>query len=310
VSVIIPARNEEHNLPALLRSLSSQTLRPQEIIVVDDASTDGTARIACELGAMVVPSQPLPEGWRGKTWACHQGAQAATGGLLLFIDADTWFEPDGLAGILSAYPGGAFSVGPYHHVRQPYEDLSLFFNLNMTLGTAPEGLFGQMLLVDRESYWKIGGHEPVRGRILENFRLAEQYRAAGMARRSVAGKGLLSFRMYPNGLRELIGGWTKAFASGAGHTPAGRLCLIILWMIGLVMAFSGWLRSGDWLQWGGLYLLCAAQVWFFGRKVGAFRWYSSLLYPVPLLFFFLVFARSAMRSGKSVQWKGRQIRAD
>ena len=157
-SVIIPARNEEHNLPTLLGSLASQTLKLHEIIVVDDCSTDRTAELARQLGATVIHSQPLPGGWRGKTWACHQGAKAATGDLLLFVDADTWFEPGGLAHALSAYNQGAFSVGPYHAVRKPYEELSLFFNLNMVVGTVPNGLFGQMLLVDRESYQRIGGH--------------------------------------------------------------------------------------------------------------------------------------------------------
>ncbi len=79
VSVIIPARNEEHNLPTLLRSLASQAVKPHEILVVDDGSTDRTAEVARQLGATVIASKPLPDGWRGKTWACHQGAQAATG---------------------------------------------------------------------------------------------------------------------------------------------------------------------------------------------------------------------------------------
>ena len=140
VSIIIPARNEEHNLPTLLRSLAAQPVKPREIIVVDDGSTDRTAELARQLGATVIPSKPLPDGWRGKTWACHQGAQAATGELLLFLDADTWFEPDGLARVLAIYPGGAFSVGPYHAVRKPYEELSLFFNFNMTAGTVPRRL--------------------------------------------------------------------------------------------------------------------------------------------------------------------------
>jgi len=310
VSVIIPARDEEHNLPMLLRSLASQPVKPPEIIVVDDGSTDRTAELAGQLGATVIASKPLPEGWRGKTWACHQGAQVASGELLLFVDADTWFEPDGLARVLSGYEGGALSVGPFHVVQKPYEDLSLFFNFNMTVGTVPQGLFGQMLLVDRESYRRVGGHEAVRGRILENFWLAAQFRAAGIAARSVTGRGVFSFRMYPNGLRELIEGWTKGFASGAGQTPRGTLALVVGWMVGLMLAPSGWAVTGDWLRWGALYLLCAAQVAWFSRQVGAFRWYSALLYPVPLLFFFAVFARSAMRSGKQVTWKGRNIRAD
>lgn len=310
VSVIIPARNEEHNLPTLLRSLASERMKPQGVLVVDDGSTDRTTEVARQLGATVIASQPLPDGWRGKTWACHQGAQAATSDVLLFVDADTWFEPGGLARILSIYAGGAFSVGPYHAVRKPYEDLSLFFNFNMTVGTVPRGLFGQMLLVDRESYRRVGGHETVRGRVLENFWLAGEFRAAGIPVRSVAGRGVFSFRMYPNGLRELVGGWTKGFASGAGQTPGGTLFLIVTWMIGLMLAPLGWLVTGDWLRWGAVYLLCAAQVGCFSRKVGGFRWYSALLYPLPLIFFFVVFAWSVLRSGKRVSWKGREIRAD
>jgi len=309
-SVIIPARNEELNLPTLLRSLAAQPSRPGEIIVVNDASSDRTAEVARQFGARVINSQPLPDGWRGKTWACHQGAQVATGELFLFVDADTWFEPQGLAHALSAYKSGAFSIGPYHAVQKPYEDLSLFFNLNMVVGTVPNGLFGQMLLVDRDSYRRIRGHETVRGRILENFWLAKQFRAAGIPVRSVAGRSVLSFRMYPNGLGELIRGWTKGFASGAGQTPRGTLLLLVAWMTGLMLAPLGVLVTGDWLRWGAAYLLCAAQVAWFSRLAGAFRWFTAMLYPVPLIFFFVVFAWSTLRSGRRVQWKGREILAD
>lgn len=336
VSVIIPARNEEHNLPVLLRSLAGQSVRPHEVIVVDDGSTDRTAEVARQHGARVISSQPLPEGWRGKTWACHQGAQAATGELLSFLDADTWFEPEGLARALAAYAafstaaaparcpspptrqraskgrvrGCAFSVGPFHAVRRPYEQLSLFFNLSMTVGTVPDRLFGQMLLVDRQSYFRVGGHEAVKGRTLENFHLAPLFRAAGIPTRSAVGRGILAFRMYPNGLRELIEGWTKGFASGASRTPRGVLGLVVAWMIGLMLAPIGWLVTGDGLPWGGAYLLCAGQVGRLARAVGSFHWLAALLYPVPLIFFFGVVARSAMRSGRAVIWKGRTIRAD
>jgi 4,4'-diaponeurosporenoate glycosyltransferase len=309
-SIIIPARNEQENLPTLLRSIAPQPVKPREIIVVDDGSTDCTAELARQLGATVIASQPLPDGWRGKTWACHQGAEAATGDLLLFLDADTWFEPDGLARILSGYTGGAFSAGPYHAVRKPYEDLSLFFNLNMNVGTVPRGLFGQMLLVDRESYRRVGGHESVKGRILENFWLAEQFRAAGIPVCSERGRGAFSFRMYPNGLRELVEGWTRGFASGAGQTPRGTLLVVVAWMTGLMLPPILCLATSDWPRWGAVYLLCAAQVGWLGWLVGAFRWYTALLYPAPLIFFFAVFTRSAMRSGKAVTWKGREIRAN
>ncbi|MFM2082027.1 MAG: hypothetical protein RL380_718 [Verrucomicrobiota bacterium] len=307
ISVIIPARNEEKNLPKLLRSLAAQSVRPKEILVVNDASTDRTADVAQSLGARVVNSQPLPDGWRGKTWACHQGAQAATGERLLFLDADTWFESDGLARVLADYRDGAFSVGPFHAVREPYEDLSLFFNFNMTVGTSPDGLFGQMLLIDRESYRRVGGHEAVKERILENVFLAERFRAAGIPVRSVTGQGAFSFRMYPGGVRELVAGWTKGFAAGAGQTPRGVLLLVVAWMFGLMFALLGFFITSAAWHWGVAYLLCALQVGWFARRLGAFRWWTALLYPVPLVFFFVVFARSARLAGNQVSWKGRTI---
>lgn len=309
LSIIIPARNEEQNLPKLLRSLAEQSVQPHEIVVVNDASTDRTAQVAQQLSARVINSQPLPEGWRGKTWACHQGAQAATGELLLFLDADTWFEPGGLMYALAEYTGGACSVGPFHAVDKPYEDLSLFFNFNMTVGTSPNGLFGQMLLVDRASYWRVGGHEAVKERILENCFLAERFRTAGIPVRSVTGKNVFSFRMYPGGVSELVAGWTKGFAAGAGQTPRGMLLLAVAWMCGLMFALLGlFMTAGAW-NWTAAYLLSAAQVGWYARRLGAFRWWTALLYPVPLVFFFVVFARSARRAGGQVSWKGRTIHA-
>ncbi len=306
-SIIIPARNEEHNLPVLLRSIREQTVSPAEVIVVDDGSTDRTAELARQGGAKVISPPPLPAGWRGKTWACHHGAQAATGDLLLFLDADTWLEPAGLAHLLARYRGGALSVGPFHVTRDLYEQLSLFFNLNMVGGTVPNGLFGQMLLVDRPSYQRVGGHETVSGKILENYWLAGTFRAAGIPVRSMVGRGLLSFRMYPNGLHDLIEGWTKGFAAGAGQTPRARLIGLVAWM-SLLMLPLVLLPFTPWA--GALYLLCAVNVAWVSRQVGTFRWYTALLYPVPLCFFFLLFSRSAFRSGKQVTWKGRAIRAD
>lgn len=325
LSIIIPARNEEQNLPTLLRSLAAQAIRPREIIVVNDASTDRTAEVAREFGAQVLTSQPLPEGWRGKTWACHQGAQAATGDLLLFLDADTWFEPDGLRRVLSEFQaagGGVLSVAPHHAVPAFHEQFSAFFNLVMLAGTgaftlrgdrlAPRGLLGQFMLIERAAYQRVGGHEAVKSRILENFWLAEQLRAAGVPLRCRGGRGVFSFRMYPQGWREVVDGWTKGFASGAGQTPLPILLLIIGWMIGLMTVPLGLAFAGKPLLWLAAYGLCAAQVSRMLRCVGTFHWSAALLYPVPLIFYFVVFARSVRRSRskQTVAWKGRQIRAD
>lgn len=323
LSVIIPARNEENNLSALLRSLAAQSLTPGEIMVVDDASTDRTSEVARQNGARVIPSQPLPGGWRGKTWACHQGAQAATGRYFLFLDADTWFEPEGLARVLAEFEtagGGALSVAPYHVVRSFHEQFSACFNLVMLAGTgaftllgdryAHPGLLGQFLLIDRAAYQQVGGHETVKNRILENFWLAKQLRALHLPQHCRSGRGVFSFRMYPVGWQQLIEGWTKGFASGAGQTPLPLLLLIIAWLGGLFFAPIGVVTSGASLSWLIVYALCAAQVNWLLRRTGSFNWSTAIFYPVFVLFFFVVFTRSVLRSGKTVSWKGRQIRAD
>lgn len=311
LSIIIPARDEAHNLPALLESLAAQSLRPHEVIVVDDASSDGTAAIARASGARVVSPGPLPDGWRGKTHACHCGVRAASGGLLLFVDADVRFErPDGLRRLVDAWPGGAFSLCPWHAVETPAEHLSLFFNLNMVLGTAPQGLFGPLLLIDRVSHERCGGHERVRDKVLEHFRLAWHAREAGIAVASAAGRGVVSFRMYPGGFGDLVEGWTKGFASGAGQVPARSMRVITAWLSGLLIVPAGCLVSGYALEWLALHATASAQLAVFARRVGSFRCWWAPLYPVALVCFFAIFARSAARSGRKVTWKGREIHAD
>ena len=304
ISIIIPARNEAHNLPRLLESIFSQPHPPLEVLVIDDHSTDATAEIAAARGATVISAQALPDGWRGKPWACHQGTLAAKGGHLLFLDADCWFEPGGLDLLLRHYPGGAFSVSPHHRVERPYEQLSAFFNVIMVASTAGHGLFGQTLLVDRAGYEAAGGHREVKGRVLENLRLAAFYRAAGVPVASRPGRGMVSFRMYPEGLASLVEGWTKGFASGAAETPRAAVLLVALWISGLMVALIA-------LPWTPLlYPAYALQFALMLRKVGSFSPLAALLYPLPLFFYFAVFSRSLRRSGKQVTWKGREFRAD
>lgn len=326
VSVIIPARNEEHNLPRLLDSLEVQEVRPLEVLVVDDASTDGTAEVARESGAAVITSEPLPRGWKGKTWACHQGAAAARGDILLFMDADTWLEPGGLRRILETYlsEGGVMSVGPYHRTERVYEDLSLYFNLMMTMGIGaftvfgdknpPVGLFGQFLVLDAVSYRESGGHSAVRAHTLENMYLAERLRMKNIPFRCFGGRGSLCMRMYPAGIRDLIDGWSKAFISGAARVPLPLISAIVAWITGsilaaamLVLAAAGY--SGVSALWMVPYPLFCAQIAIMSLRIGSFGSWSYIFYPFTLFFYFAVLTRAALKrtGGSTMNWKGRDI---
>ncbi|WAC21114.1 glycosyltransferase [Luteolibacter sp. SL250] len=308
VSIIIPARNEAANLPGLLDSLAAQEIQPLEVIVVDDDSSDDTSAIAAGKGATVIHPGPPPPGWRGKTWPCRKGAEAARGKLLLFLDADTRLIPGhGLSRMLDRYPGGAWSLIPWHDAGGGGEALSAFFNLMMALGTIPRGLAGPCLIIPRAEYEAFGGHRAVKDRILENVHLAGVLLARGVPTASAAGKGILGFRMYPGGIRELIPGWSKGFAGGAATTPPGTLLLIIMWMSSLWGAAGTLFLSP---VFAFIYLLYVVQLGWMLRRVGHFPIWVPLFYPVSLAFYLVVFIRSLGPAGRQVTWKGRKVVAD
>jgi chlorobactene glucosyltransferase len=93
VSILVPARNEALNIADCVDSLLAQDYPDFEVIVLNDNSTDDTSRILAGLAQTnprlrVLKGSPLPDGWLGKHWACHQLDQAAAGELILFTDAD------------------------------------------------------------------------------------------------------------------------------------------------------------------------------------------------------------------------------
>lgn len=319
LSIIIPARNEEKNLPRLLNSIASSAIR-YEVVVVDDASSDNTAEMAVRFGAAVLPSAPLPQGWNGKTWACCQGAEQSRGDLLLFLDADTWFLPGGLDRIVASWerrrnPHLVLSLLPWHVLESRYEQLSLFFNLLMASAgfaiLARPRLFGQSLLVTRETYAAAGGHAAVRGRVLENFVLADRFRLAGARLLCASGAGTLHMRMFSDGSGPMGESWAKGFAQGAFYSEGSVVTASIIWISVLWSTVSLLVVPFDYGRAGLLvaYLLLAAQLAWLSRRIGNFKPLTCLLYPIPLAYFCAVFAISVMRRtlGHSSQWRGREV---
>jgi 4,4'-diaponeurosporenoate glycosyltransferase len=327
VSIIVPARDEQHNLAALLASLAAQSVRPLEVIVADDGSTDDTAAVAAAAGARVVAVGPKPPGWHGKTWPCFEGANAARGEALLFLDADVRLAaPDALARLLASLPaGGLLSVEPYHTVVRPYEQLSAVFNVVRAASVGafglrrgrPRGAFGPCLLVAREVYFATEGHahRSVRGEILEHFALGKVFLAAGRPVACRAGRGAVEFRMYPGGGRELLEGWSKAFATGAAGTPPAFMLLAVGWISGAVTAtallVAGPLLAGvPGLAVGAaVYAAFAAQLRGMLARLGSFSRLTALLWPLAFLAFLVIFARSAylVRVRRRVTWRGQSI---
>ncbi len=327
VSVVVPARDEERTLPDLLAALRDSTVPVAEVVVVDDGSADGTAEVARDGGARVLTAGTPPVGWTGKAWACHVGADATTGDLLLFLDADTVLAPDALAGLLDLHVrhGGLVSVQPHHRVEEPYEQLSAYFNVVALMSSDAFGAgpsrrpmaFGPCLLTSRDDYLAVGGHAAVRGEILDDVRLAQEYDASGLPVTCAVGGPVVTMRSYPGGLRQLVSGWTKNIASGAAAAAPRASLATVLWIcahhavaVGALLSLAGAdLAAGHPLVWALGWLLVAAQLRVLLRRAGSFRWWTWALFPLPLLAFDLVFARSALLTvvRRSVQWRGRVV---
>jgi 4,4'-diaponeurosporenoate glycosyltransferase len=327
VSLIIPARNEEHTLPNLLNSLSGQLSSEDEVIVVDDHSEDRTKAVAEKSAVKVLESLPIPEGWLGKTWACYQGARIASGEILIFLDADTVLEKNGLKNIIETYveKDGVLSIQPYHKMRNLYEQLSAFFNIVMMAGIGaftvlgsrikPIGLFGQVVVIKRQYYLDSGGHDKVKGELLEDLAFGSELQKKGVEIHCLGGKSTISFRMYPSGIRELINGWSKGFAMGAAKTSIPLLILIVAWIsgsIGTARSLIEVIVATNNVQiaiCGSLYILYAAQIYWMLVRIGDFKFYTALFYLTPMAFFVVVFTYSFVRIfiTRNVKWKGRKI---
>lgn len=338
ISVVIPARNEEGSLPLLLDSLESQTMKPAEVIVVDDQSEDDTARVASRSFTKVISAGEHPEGWLGKPWAIHQGTRVARGELLLFLDSDVRLRPQALETLARAmraaspeWPGSVttLSVQPYHRTLRYRERLALMFNILVFAGAArrTRGLvftmdgtccFGPCILCGLREYDTFGGHEAVRRSILDDIDLGHKFVESGAKVRSFSGRGVVEFRMYPEGSRALINGFTKNLLLGAQRAGAWFRILAVLWVTGLMAAplFFG-IAAGA----GMIPEIVVASVFFIffaiqfaaaGRRVGNFGFLPALFYPIHLFLFLYVLLRASVLAvtGRNVQWKGRSLHPD
>ncbi len=326
VSIIVPARNEAHNLPALLASLAQLSPPAHELIVVDDHSTDGTGAIARGAGAIVVTPQPLPPGWLGKPWACHAGARAATGELLLFTDADTVHAPDSLGrAVAKLQRSGAelLSVVPTHAVVQVWERLQGIFQLLLLIACRAgsetrhgERRFsiGQYLLFTRAGYDRVGGHVAVRARVAEDLAFARLVADHGRFALLLA-PGLMTVRMYPEGFGGFVRGWRRNFREGmasAGLAGVLEIGLVIGWLLGIplfvaeaaIVGANGWL-----LFWIAAYALTAVEVARQQRILGRFGAWSAGLYPVFVVVFAMISGLALFDRLRRapVTWKSRTI---
>lgn len=316
LSIIVPARNEAHNLPALLDSLCNLCYPGDvEIVVVDDGSTDDTPCIAERYGARVLRLDGPPPGWLGKPHACHRGAEIARGEWLLFTDADMSHAVDG--------PRLAVS----HAIEQRLDALSLFVHQEyrsglerLALSVAFAGLFagrrpdnyvlnGQYILIRRAVYHESGGFAGVRGEPLEDLALGNLLHRRGFRIAVLLADHAATVHMYDD-FRHVWNGMTRL---GAGSLQwSGLSSLVTALFISAVMSPLIVLTG---VATGRLRLRWLPVTWF-TAALGMFTWANrtgsavdALLAPIGALLVQVAavwgLARRVLRLG--VPWKGRRV---
>ena len=325
ISVIIPARNEEENLPNILQDLNNQTVKVHEIICVDDSSEDNTPVIIKEYGAKGISVKELPSGWKGKTWACQNGANAASGSILLFIDADVRLANTAVESLLSRYViyQSPISVQPYHKMKKQHEYFSLFFNLIEIASTAmcflrskkTYGFFGPVFMISKDLFDKHGGYTVVKDHVIEDFSLGNYYNSKGIKIDLFAGAKEINFRMYPKSFSCVFEAWSRNFSSGSFSTKFWLLLMIICWVacltaipIELVRAISS-VNIFSLLIISAIYFVNAIFIYRIAKSIGSYPVYVCLFYPVYLLAFHIIFLYSLLGTYifKSTTWKGRKL---
>lgn len=323
VSVLIPARNEEANLPACLAAVLQQGETVGEILLYNDHSSDATGAIISDFAQRdvrirAVESQPLPGGWCGKNFACAHLAQAARGRWLLFLDADarlgegavermvTEAEARRLT-LLSCWPGLELA-GFWEKALMPLLNTVVFslfpgvlslMRPDTSLGLA----HGACLLFERATYHKLGGHAAVKDQIFEDTRLAQLWRARGERSLCLDGQELVRVRMYDS-LGGIWAGFQKNFFPAFKHTRSFWGFLLIHAAVYLAPFYLALFTQR-------LVFVVTASLILLMRVSLALRFkqslWSALLHPVTETLLIVLGLTSWWRckSGRGVVWKGR-----
>lgn len=245
VCVLIPARDEAAHVVTTVRSVLAQSgLMDLRVIVLDDGSKDDTAdlvrAVAVEDDRVRLVSgddTPPPAGWLGKPWACQRlAADAGEATVLCFVDADVVLETGAIASAVALLREGSFAlVAPYprqqadawlERLVQPLVTWSWAATLPLRwaeTSTRPSlsAANGQFLVFDAAAYNEIGGHEAVRGNVLEDIGLMRAVKVAGWRTVTVDGSTLAHCRMY-EGSAAVVDGYAKSLWSGF-NGPMGTI---------------------------------------------------------------------------------------
>jgi hypothetical protein len=336
VSVLVPARNEEAAVGRLCRDVLASTGVDLELVILDDASDDGTATVVREIAAAdprvrLVAGQPLPAGWCGKQHACWQLARAARHDTWVFLDVDVAPSPDAIARGVAFLDASGAALGsgfPRQRTNCLLDWLLLPLIHFILLGFLPvarsrrdnaPGMAagcGQFFVTRRADYERAGGHVVIRASLHDGVKLPRAYRRAGLKTDIFDATTIASCRMYErNGdvWRGLAKNATEGIGSPATILPftlllaGGQVLPFVLLLSGLAAGFAGWPR------WAAAVALAAAACAWLPRFLAAARFRqsvsSAIAHPLGVAVFLAIQWTALVRKGLGLQtaWRGRSL---
>lgn len=333
ISVMVPARNEAKNIGACLESLMRQDYPNFEILVLDDNSTDATAAIVAGLAALdsrirLFRGEPLPKDWAGKPHACHQLSRHARGEWFLFVDADTTHAPEMLRGVLElaiAQKASLLSGFPRQLVRSLPQKIGVPVIYFIIMSWAPLWLLhrlktprpsvaiGQFLFFRGDEYRRIGGHEVVKSRILEDIWMGIEMARRGGRHVAIDLSPVVFCDMYPTAAA-MWRGLVRCVYSVTAIMPLALVALIALAIFCYIGPFY-WFVRGFFLPeatyvWRGVVVIQIALAflmrWLVDNRFKAPA-VSSCLYPPSIIFILVtvLYAMGRWLFGAGVTWKER-----
>jgi hypothetical protein len=332
VSVLIPARNEEQSIRAAVESALASRAAEVEVVVLDDRSEDGTAKVVEELAAYdgrvrLLHGPPLPPGWCGKQHACAALAREARHPLLAFLDADVRLAPDGLArmiAFLDVSGAGLVSGIPRQETATPLERLVIPLIHFVLLGFLPLWRMrrrrhpayaagcGQLFLARRDAYDQAGGHAAIRTSLHDGITLPRAFRRAGLKTDLCDATAVAACRMY-RGAAELWHGLAKNATEGLGH-PRLIVPTTLLLLGGGILPL-GLALAAPWLPPAAAALALTATVLLYSPRLAGMRRFrqsprGAVLHPLGVTVLVAIQWYALLRAllGKPAAWKGRLYR--
>jgi glycosyltransferase involved in cell wall biosynthesis len=326
ITAIVPARDEETTIETCVRSLARQA-EIAEILVVNDQSTDRTAEIVRGLTGQIRNLQlfdagDIPAGWLGKNHALSEGTKHATGRWLLFTDADAELRDGATARALriaKETDAALVSFSPEQITENWYEKalipfvycrLARYFSYDAVndAKSAAAAANGQFLMMRRDAYDAIGGHESVAGEVLEDVALAKGAKAEGYRIWFGPGAGVVRVRMYRS-FGAMWEGWKKNLYLLVGGTPGAvyrELLSVVPWIpfALLVLGFKAPIAFV-----AGLGLLVARHAVYASTLLrNQFRGIFILYYiAAVVLYAGVLWASYRAHAQGVVEWKGRRV---